>query len=418
MNTPDKKVSAAAKAENENCGSMKTDSCLELSIAHKIQQAMIPQILPTADTFSMASLYLPSNIVSGDQFDALKISEKMYAFLLFDVSGHGTSSALLSSLIRVFFSNHLRTEKSPEKIIEKVNEDLTNAIGEKFYLTAFLAFLDLHDNRLTYCNAGHPFPLLYRSSSRSTAALKTEGTIIGVFEDVYFEEQSVFLEPGDWLVMYTNGILYSFGEKDSRSAFEKAIVDLAQDSSPDALISKLKERCLEAQKKTSAEDDVAVLVLKMEPDSTSEALKEELAFRPDDHVYIQVIRSYYDVERAVGIVLGAMDRAGYGDDNVRRMKVSLPEIVVNAIYHGNKKDFFKKVTIGHKVTAEEARVSVLDEGEGYDPHSLPDPTAMENLMKENGRGVYISRHYCDKVEWNESGSRTTLTVVNNNKRKA
>jgi serine/threonine-protein kinase RsbW len=60
----------------------------------------------------------------------------------------------------------------------------------------------------------------------------------------------------------------------------------------------------------------------------------------------------------------------------------------------------------------------MDEGEGFNPGSLPDPTIEENLMKENGRGVYITRHYCDNVEWNESGSRTTLTVVNNNKRKA
>jgi len=413
--TPEKKTSAAAAGNFE---SAKTDSSLELAIARKIQQAMIPQILPSSDSFSIASLYLPSKTVSGDQFDAIQVSEKVYAFLLFDVSGHGTCSALLSSLIRVFFSNHLRSEKSPGRIIEKVNDDLKNAIGEKLYITAFLAFLDLHDNRLTYCNAGHPFPLLYRSNSRVTAELKTEGTLIGIFEDVYFEEQSVFLEPGDWLVMFTDGVLQPFGEKDSRTAFEKAIIDLTEKSSPDTFVSKLKERCLAAQKDSGAEDDVAVLVLKMEPDSASEALKEKLAFRSDDNVYIQVIRSYYDVEKAVGTVLAAMDRAGYGDDNVRRMKVSLPEIVVNAIYHGNKKDFFKKVTIGHKVTAEEARVSVMDEGDGYDPDALPDPTLEENLMKEHGRGVYISRHYCDKVEWNESGSRTTLTVLNNNKRKA
>lgn len=414
MNTSDKK-SAAITAEE--CGSI-AGSSFELAVARKTQLAMIPRILPSTGSFSMDSLYLPNQNVSGDQFDAIQISEKMYAFLIFDVSGQGVCSALLSSLCRVYFSNHLRDEKSPKTIIEKVNASLTSAIGEKFYLTAFLAFLDLHDNRLTYCNAGHPFPILYRNGSHCTAALKTEGTLIGIFENVYFEEQSLFLEPGDRLVMFTDGISRAFGEKNSRQSFEKAVIDLIEKSSPDTFIPKLKERCLEAQKCTPAEDDIAVLVLNMEPDSASEELKRELAFSPDDYVYIQIIRSYYDVEKAVGIVLGAMDRAGYGDDKVRRMKVSLPEIVVNAIYHGNKKDPFKKVTIGHKVTAEEARVSVMDEGEGFNPDSLPDPTSEENLMKENGRGVYITRHYCDNVEWNESGSRTTLTVVNNNIRKA
>jgi len=417
MKTPGKKAAAARTADSWGMAETDDDG-FELAIARKMQQAMIPQVLPSAENFSMVSLYMPSRSVNGDQFDAIQISEKMYMFLLFDVSGHGTSSALLSSLSRVFFSNHLRIEKSPKTIIEKVNDELINAVGERFYLTAFLAFLDAHDNRLTYCNAGHPFPLLYRSSSRTAAALKTEGTLIGVFEEAYFEEQSVFLEPGDWLVMFTNGFLDSFGEKYNRSAFENGVIGLIEKSTPDTFVSQIKDRCLESQKNTGAEDDIAVLVLKMEPDLVSEELKEKLAFRSDDHVYIQVIRSHYDVEKAVGTVLGAMDRAGYGDDNVRRMKVSLPEIVVNAIYHGNKKDFFKKVTIGHIVTAEETRVSVLDEGDGFDPASLPDPTTDENLTKENGRGVYIARHYCDKVEWNESGSRVTLTIVNNNKRDA
>ncbi|MDR2728361.1 MAG: SpoIIE family protein phosphatase [Chitinispirillales bacterium] len=414
MNTPDKKAAAITAEE----GGPADGSSFEIAIARKTQQAMIPQILPSSGSFSMDSLYLPSQNVSGDQFDAIRISEKIYAFLIFDVSGQGICSALLSSLCRVFFSNHLRDEKSPKTIIEKVNANLTSAIGEKFYLTAFLAFLDQHDNRLTYCNAGHPFPILYRNGSHCTAALKTEGTLIGLFENVYFEEQSLFLEPGDRLVMFTDGILHTFGENSGRAAFEKAVIDLIEKSSPDTFISQLKKRCLEVQKTTPAEDDVAVLVLNMEPDSASEALKKELAFSPDDYVYIQIIRSYYEVEKAVGIVLGAMDRAGYGDDSVRRMKVSLPEIVVNAVYHGNKKDPLKKVIIGHKVTAEEARVSVMDEGEGFNPNSLPNPTNEENLTKENGRGVYITRHYCDKVEWNESGSRTTLTVVNNNNRKA
>ncbi|MDR0306095.1 MAG: SpoIIE family protein phosphatase [Chitinispirillales bacterium] len=415
MSTPDNEAVNFTTPENPH--SMKADNNADLIIARKIQQAMIPRILPESDRFTMASLYLPSSAVSGDQFDAIQTDEKIYTFLLFDVAGNGVSSALLSSLARVYFATHLRNNKSPKTIIEHVNTDLTKTIGEKFHLTAFLAFLDLHDNRLTYCNAGHPFPILYRSGSGSTAVLKTEGTIVGFFENAYYEEQSIFLEPDDWLFMFTDGVFQALNPG-SWDTFEKTIINLMESSSPSSFISALKARCIAAQKSFLFEDDVAALALRMEPDSTSVTLKEMLGFHPNNHVYIQIVRNYYDVDKTVGTVLAAMDRAGYGDDSVRRMKISLPEIIINAIYHGNKKDLFKKVVVGHMVTPGEARVSILDEGDGFDPYSIPDPTLEKNLMKENGRGVYITRYYCDKVEWNESGNRTTLVVVSNNNRKA
>ncbi|MFP4015028.1 MAG: SpoIIE family protein phosphatase [Chitinispirillaceae bacterium] len=385
----------------------------DLILARKIQSAMIPQVLPAADGMSTSSMYLPCVEISGDQFDVAKLSEKLFAFLIFDVSGHGVSSALLSSLARVLFTNQLRQQKGPRAVIERVNHELINTIKADFFLTAFVGFLDLHDNRLTYSNAGHTYPLIYRKKTHELVSLETQGTCIGLFENGFYEEQSLILNPEDWLVMVTDGIYDAFCKEDSRTGrklFEEEVLNSITETSPEDFLTGIRKKCIKAQSEQSIEDDITALAVKLEPDSTREAIKKRLNFASRDSVYIQFVRYYEEIDNAVSAVLGAMDKAGYGDDCIRAMKISLPELMINAINHGNKKDYFKKVIVGHIISPREVVVSVLDEGEGFDPGAVPDPTLEENIMKDSGRGLFIARNYCDKIEWNEKGNRVTITI--------
>lgn len=385
----------------------------DLILARKIQSAMIPQVLPAADGMSMASLYLPCSRIKGDQFDVAKLSDKLFAFLIFDVTGHGVSSALLSSLARVLFTNQLRLQNSPRAVIERVNHELINTIKADFFLTAFVGFMDLHDNRLTYSNAGHTYPLVYRKKTHELVSLETQGTCIGLFENGFYEEQSLILNPEDWLVMITDGIYNAFCKEDSRTGrkhLKEEVLSSIADCSPEEFIAGIRRKCIDALGGLNADDDITALAVKLEPDSSRETVKSNLNFTSRDSVYIQFVRYYEEIDNAVSAVLGAMDKAGYGDDCIRAMKISLPELIINAINHGNKKDYFKKVIIGHIISPREVVVSVLDEGEGFDPGAVPDPTLGENIMKDSGRGIFIARNYCDRIEWNEKGNRVTITI--------
>ena len=81
----------------------------------------------------------------------------------------------------------------------------------------------------------------------------------------------------------------------------------------------------------------------------------------------------------------------------------------SAVGHGNGEDHSKKVTIGHVVDKSVARVAVMDEGDGFDPAAVPDPTLPENLVKDHGRGLYIVRNYVDEISHNESCNRIMIT---------
>ena len=85
------------------------------------------------------------------------------------------------------------------------------------------------------------------------------------------------------------------------------------------------------------------------------------------------------------------------------MLIALTEAVSNAIIHGNKCDESKKVIINTLSFADKICLRIEDEGNGFDPHNLPDPTAPENLMTLGGRGVFLMQHLADTVSFSESG---------------
>jgi serine/threonine-protein kinase RsbW len=99
---------------------------------------------------------------------------------------------------------------------------------------------------------------------------------------------------------------------------------------------------------------------------------------------------------------------GYGEDVCFAISLAVEEALINAIKHGNRGDASKKVTVVADVGPELARIVVVDEGGGFDPSSVPDPTLDENLEKPSGRGIMLMRAYMDEVSFNRQGNAVTM----------
>jgi anti-sigma regulatory factor (Ser/Thr protein kinase) len=383
----------------------------DLSIAQNIQAAMVPRRLPAVEGIEMASLYLPSHEVGGDLFDVIHLSEDLLAFYMFDVAQHGVSAALISAMAKVSFGEHIRSHKSPKVVMERVNAQMVKNISSDFYLTAIVAFLDLHDNKLTYCNAGHAYPIMYRRKERSLEQLSSTGVFIGIMENGYYEEKCVYCHPGDWLFFFTDGIYRMFkaeNELFGRKLLEKEILRRMDRVSPATFMNDLRKRHHRKSLGAEPDDDITALAIEFLTQSRKIQIKEKLGFRQNDPVYLQFISYFEEMDHAAGVILSSMDSLGYPDESIRKMKIVLTELLANAIYHGNKKDHSKKVTMGHFVDRKKAVISILDEGSGFDPASVADPTLPENLVKDRGRGLFIVKKYVDLLEFNAEGNRVMV----------
>jgi serine/threonine-protein kinase RsbW len=122
-----------------------------------------------------------------------------------------------------------------------------------------------------------------------------------------------------------------------------------------------------------------------------------------------------DLESARGLeetLLGAVEDRGYGPASRFAIKLALEEALNNAIKHGNGCDPRKSVEVSFDVTGRRTIITITDQGRGFDPASVPDPTADENLEKPCGRGIMLMRAYMDEVRYNKVGNQVTMVKRN------
>jgi len=127
-----------------------------------------------------------------------------------------------------------------------------------------------------------------------------------------------------------------------------------------------------------------------------------------------VISSAFEEARAVERrVLDEMERHKYGEVAAFAVKLALEESLNNAIRHGNGCDPGKRIEVRYEVNSERVVVSVVDEGPGFVPDDVPDPTVDENLEKPSGRGIMLMHAYMDEVTHNPQGNQVTMVKYNN-----
>jgi serine/threonine-protein kinase RsbW len=122
-----------------------------------------------------------------------------------------------------------------------------------------------------------------------------------------------------------------------------------------------------------------------------------------------VIPSEFEAARSVEqLVLDELGQHGYGDSATFAVKLALEESLNNAIKHGNGGDASKTIEVSYDVDPHRVKITVTDEGGGFDPGCVPDPTVDENLEKPSGRGIMLMRFYMDEVSYNSSGSQVRM----------
>ncbi len=106
-------------------------------------------------------------------------------------------------------------------------------------------------------------------------------------------------------------------------------------------------------------------------------------------------------------------QAGYDEESLFALRLSLEESLTNAIRHGNSCDASKHVAVKYRITQERIDIAVSDEGQGFNPTSVPDPTQPEHLSRPSGRGILLMRAYMNEVTYNAKGNCVHLVKLRN-----
>jgi sigma-B regulation protein RsbU (phosphoserine phosphatase) len=148
----------------------------------------------------------PSSEVGGDFYDYFKIDEDNVYFVIGDVSGKGIPATLFMVKTMYLIENHSKFNKNPSQVIEKVNNLAYERNDEELFVTTWFGKLNLKSGKLIYVNAGHNQPLVKHDSANFEYMNTRPNLVIGGMEDIKYVEHEIDLNPGDMILLYTDGV--------------------------------------------------------------------------------------------------------------------------------------------------------------------------------------------------------------------
>ena len=192
----------AVTAEKERIGA-------ELNVATQIQADMLPRIFPAFPERTEFDIYAtmnPAKEVGGDFYDFFLVDDDHLAVVIADVSGKGVPAALFMVIAKTLIKNHAQNQESPGAVFTQTNGQLCEGNDAGLFVTAWMGILEISTGKFTYVNAGHNPPLLKRAGGQFEWLKSRPGFVLAGMEGVRYRENTLQLEPGDRLYLYTDGV--------------------------------------------------------------------------------------------------------------------------------------------------------------------------------------------------------------------
>ncbi len=235
----------------------------QLEVARQVQLELLPPNDPALARFDISAYNFPTEEVSGDYYDWVRIYEDQIGIVIADVSGKGVPAAILMAFLRASLRAASHIGYATHISMAKVNYLLWESIERNQFVTAFYGILDASNRTLSFSNAGHNWPLLVKANG-DTSFIDSGEQPLGMFQQTRYHEYHVVFEPGDVFVLYTDGATEAespAGEEFGRDRLVEA-VKASLDKPAREMIATIQMSVLEWTASAGANDDVTFFVIK------------------------------------------------------------------------------------------------------------------------------------------------------------
>ena len=398
----------------------------ELRVAQLIQQQFLPQHLPELDGWQLAAHYQPAREVGGDFYDVIELDDGLVGFVVGDVTDKGVPAALVMASTRSILRADAPRLVSPAAVLKRANELLFPSIPPQMFVTCLYAVLNPVTGHLRYANAGHNLP--YVRTGDGVAEFRATGMPLGLMPGMSYEEKEAWLEPGQTLLLYSDGLVEAHNPQSEMFGFPRLMGLMRHERSCEALIEMLMS---ELQRFTGSgheqEDDITLVAL-------HRALVEEsvaIEISPPEEVQMSNgnpsangsgrILADFTVASELGNERIAMERVAEAveslelpDQAIERLKTAVAEATMNAIEHGNEGRPELSVQIRVIIREVELAVQIIDSG--GDTHipirETPDiDLKLAGLQTPRGWGLFLIEHMVDRIQRHSDGAHHTVELI-------
>ncbi len=239
----------------------------ELARASEIQRILLPKTNPELSDYGLAATYRPARHVSGDYYDYIKVDDDHYGVAIADVCGKGISAALIMAMCRSSLRSNYQGHFDPAPVLHQVNDAIYPDIREDMFVSFMYLILERNSNNIAIANAGHEPPLIRRAKTGLVEVPEVPGLAVGVDKGSVFQRvvqnHTLTLEPGDILLLYTDGIIEAVNRKGDEFGLEKFMESFQQSkgTTADEILNSIMKDLESFTTGTQATDDITLIAI-------------------------------------------------------------------------------------------------------------------------------------------------------------
>ena len=235
----------------------------ELQVANQIQSRLLPQAKPTVPGYDVAGTSRPARSVGGDFYDFVAIDDGRLCFWVGDVAGKGLPAALTMATVQATLRGSTASRHETRACLSSANQYLCANTARGMFVTLFVGFLDPTGHMLRYGNAGHNRPLVFREGEPATT-LGNGDLVLGFSESIEYNEWKLEVQPGDIVVVYSDGITESMSPHRDQYGEERLArtIEEHRSESAEAIIGHIMAAVSEHAAGESQADDLTIAIIK------------------------------------------------------------------------------------------------------------------------------------------------------------
>lgn len=389
----------------------------ELQVARLIQHTLLPKKLPERPGWQLSAYYQPAREVGGDFYDFIELPDNKLGIVVGDVTDKGVPAALVMATTRSIMRTAAQRLDSPGEVLERVNEALVPDIPTNMFVTCLYAVLDTQTGQLRYANAGHDLP--YHRHGSEAAELRATGMPLGLMEGMAYEEKETVLEPGDTLLLYSDGLVEAHSRTGDMFGFPRARELIGgfrerADGLIDFLLTQLSSFTGPGWEQ---EDDITLVTVHCSSSHRSawlHSLQEETMTG-------EKVLADFSVPSAPGNERMAMDQVSEAvaglplpERQLEQLKTAVAEATMNAMEHGNHFQEDMPVLIRVVQGDEDLIVRITDQGEPYIPENPETPdleSKLAGIQTPRGWGLFLIQNMVDQMNVINDESGHTIELI-------
>lgn len=376
----------------------------ELNVASGIQQGIIPNIFPPfpeREEFDLYAHMTPAKEVGGDFYDFFLVDDDRLALVIADVSGKGAPAALFMMASKIMIKNRAVLGGTPAEILADVNQQLNEGNYANMFVTAWLGILDLTTGVLTTANAGHEYPAICRADGAFEFFRDKHGFVLGGMSGCKYHTETLTLQPGDTLFVYTDGVTEATDKTLRFFGSERLLETLNRSphAAPVELLDNMSASIYSFADGMEQADDITMLALQYYGQKDHlrtlrvDATKENL---PQVSEWLEEMLRILDVPMREQM----------------QIQLAAEEIYINIANYAYAPGVGPVVIrIGYDMERHAVKLSFVDQGTPYDPLAKEDPdTTLSARDREvGGLGIFLVKKTMDNVNYVRSNHSNVLT---------